>query len=75
MLTKPMQVATRRAASAVCGRTLKAFAPKITRTQTRSYLSAPPGGYASEEVRPKLFIPGPIEFSPEVSAACMLLMY
>lgn len=69
MLTKPMQVATRRAASAVCGRTLKAFAPKITRTQTRSYLSAPPGGYASEEVRPKLFIPGPIEFSPEVLAA------
>mmetsp|Transcript_16091 Transcript_16091/g.37186 ORF Transcript_16091/g.37186 Transcript_16091/m.37186 type:complete len:418 (-) Transcript_16091:107-1360(-) len=26
----------------------------------------PPGGYTCEETRPKLFIPGPIEFSPEV---------
>ncbi|KAJ1470752.1 pyridoxal phosphate-dependent transferase [Baffinella frigidus] len=31
--------------------------------------SAPIGGYESEQVRPKLFIPGPIEFSPEVLKA------
>jgi len=32
----------------------------------RQRKAMPPGGYESEAVRPKLFIPGPIEFSPEV---------
>eukprot|EP00285_Hemiselmis_virescens_P014779 CAMPEP_0173400942 /NCGR_PEP_ID=MMETSP1356-20130122/49487_1 /TAXON_ID=77927 ORGANISM="Hemiselmis virescens, Strain PCC157" /NCGR_SAMPLE_ID=MMETSP1356 /ASSEMBLY_ACC=CAM_ASM_000847 /LENGTH=418 /DNA_ID=CAMNT_0014360977 /DNA_START=55 /DNA_END=1311 /DNA_ORIENTATION=- len=37
-----------------------------TVTATPKRIAMPPGGYESEEARPKLFIPGPIEFSPEV---------
>ncbi|EKX40466.1 hypothetical protein GUITHDRAFT_154135 [Guillardia theta CCMP2712] len=36
---------------------------------SRAYGSLPIGGYESESVRPKLFIPGPVEFSPEVLQA------
>ena len=38
----------------------------------RPRLAMPPGGYESEAKRPKLFIPGPIEFSPEVEVPSQL---
>jgi hypothetical protein len=44
----------------------RSLAPAV---QSRNItFSSPVGGYESEKVRPKLFIPGPIEFSPEVCA-------
>jgi len=42
---------------------LRAYPP------SRGYGSQPIGGYQNESVRPKLFIPGPVEFSPEVLQA------
>lgn len=44
-------------------------AGSVSATLSRSKPALPTGGYASEAVRPKLFIPGPIEFHPEVLKA------
>jgi len=63
-------LARRGAVSFACSQARKALAAQRPRfSQSRAYGSQPIGGYASEDIRPKLFIPGPIEFSPEVLAA------
>jgi len=41
----------------------------VNATLTRARPALPTGGYPSEASRPKLFIPGPIEFHPEVLKA------
>jgi hypothetical protein len=65
-----LAAARRSAVASVSGATRTAvrrsLAPAV---QSRNItFSSPVGGYESEKVRPKLFIPGPIEFSPEVCA-------